>query len=319
MPRTDLVVSSTEPYRWQRAWWGPPALAALISLVVGAVTVVDAPVASAQPDIPCAQWQQMHPGWPCIPVPKPPPPGPPSTPPPLPTAPMPGQPPADTGGGSRAGALTPPPVQPGNGTPIVPVPGAPDSVLRGNEPPAPAAPKQEPVPEQPPGSESPPPAAPTTLDWSALWHPAKFDFNPGKTFDIPLSPEQSHNLWDTYKFGSAGASAAACVAIFGPSGLGAALMGVVCGMLANYMADLIEPKANQYYIIHVKIGLLGPEVWVEMVNLVSGTPVPQTSAPGATAAPTNSGVPQPTNRSAQPPSATTTAPTPKPEPGTVVI
>ncbi len=96
------------------------------------ITINDEPVASAQPDIPCEQWQQMHPGWPCVPVPKPPPGPPPGTPggpggtpttaQPLPTPAMPGQPPGPGGVGGRPGALTPPPVPPGNGTPIVSVP-----------------------------------------------------------------------------------------------------------------------------------------------------------------------------------------------------
>ncbi|QIS23611.1 hypothetical protein [Nocardia terpenica] len=92
-----------------------------------AATGPTAPPAAAQGYIPCDQWQQMHPGWPCIDTPPLPsaPPGPPTTPPPLPTAPMPGQPQTNNGSGTNAGALTPPPVAPGNRTPIVPAPGEP--------------------------------------------------------------------------------------------------------------------------------------------------------------------------------------------------
>lgn len=102
--------------------------AALTTTLVAALSAVAINVpATAQPDIPCEQWQQMHPGWPCVPVPKPPPgppPGQPTTPPALPTPALPGQPPGDTGGvGGQAGALVPPAVGPGNGRAIVPVPG----------------------------------------------------------------------------------------------------------------------------------------------------------------------------------------------------
>ncbi|KAA8887138.1 hypothetical protein F3087_19730 [Nocardia colli] len=112
---------------WRRA--GVSLVATGAVLVAGTVVLLtdpfDAP-AQAGPYIPCEQWQQMHPGWPCVDVPDPPtpPPGPPTTPPALPTPALPGQPSAGTGAGSQAGALTPPPVGPGNGTPIVPVPGA---------------------------------------------------------------------------------------------------------------------------------------------------------------------------------------------------
>ncbi len=114
---------------------GAVALAVLGSITTGTVLIatIDQPVAVAQPDIPCEQWQQMHPGWPCIPVPKPPPGpppgtpggpgGPPTTAQPAPTPALPGQAPNLSGTGGRAGALTPPPAGPGNGTPIVPVPG----------------------------------------------------------------------------------------------------------------------------------------------------------------------------------------------------
>lgn len=97
----------------------------LLALAALAPGVIAMPLTAAQPDIPCEQWQQMHPGWPCIPVPKPPPgpaPGSPSTPPALPTPAMPGQSP-NSSGGTAAGALMPPDLLPGNGTPIVPVPG----------------------------------------------------------------------------------------------------------------------------------------------------------------------------------------------------
>lgn len=66
--------------------------------------------------------------------------------PPLPTPAIPGQPQGGTGGGSQAGALTSPPLAPGNGTPTVPVPG--------DLPPMPPA-----------GSSAPPPArAPLTVE-----------------------------------------------------------------------------------------------------------------------------------------------------------
>lgn len=104
------------------------------------------PTAQAGPYIPCDQWQQMHPGWPCVDVPEPPtpPPGVPSAPPPLPAPVMPGQPPNNGGAGSQAGALTPPPVAPGNGTPIVPVPGA----VVGPQQPNVEPPKQNPLPRR---------------------------------------------------------------------------------------------------------------------------------------------------------------------------
>lgn len=161
--QTDLAVSSRETRIWHQIRRGPLTLAVLVATAIAATitVVIDAPAAFAQPDIPCEQWQQMHPGWPCIPVPKPPPPGPPTTPPPLPTAPMPGQPPTGTGGGSRAGALTPPPVGPGNGTAIVPVPGQPE--------PAPPSANQVPVP-------------PTTM-------PAPFESDRTPVRDIPGTPQ----------------------------------------------------------------------------------------------------------------------------------
>ncbi len=114
------------------------ALAAgLAGLSIGVLPLTASTVAA----VPCAEWQQMHPGWPCIDTPSPPPvppPSPPTTPPALPTPVMPGQPPNADAGGSRAGALTPPPVGPGNGTPIIDVPGAPPQVLPGNQPSVPS-------------------------------------------------------------------------------------------------------------------------------------------------------------------------------------
>lgn len=100
------------------------ALAAA-GLGFGLTAFAGVPMATAQGYVPCEQWQAMHPGWPCIDTPQPPPGGPPaiSTPPPLPTQTpgLPSQP--GSGGGIGAGALTPPPIVPGRGTPIVPVPG----------------------------------------------------------------------------------------------------------------------------------------------------------------------------------------------------
>ncbi|MFI9407369.1 hypothetical protein [Nocardia sp. NPDC052316] len=118
------------------------------AVLIGGVGVVAVdpltPRAEAGPNIPCEQWQQMHPGWPCVDVPDPPtpPPGPPTTPSPLPTPAIPGQPQGGTGGGSQAGALTPPPLAPGNGTPIVPVPG--------DLPPMPPAGSSAPPPDRTP-------------------------------------------------------------------------------------------------------------------------------------------------------------------------
>ncbi|GAB2553463.1 hypothetical protein [Nocardia heshunensis] len=149
----------------------------------GAVVMAGSPTASAQGYVPCEQWQAMHPGWPCIDtptVPPVPPGGPPtvSTPPPLPSqAPgLPSQP--GGGGGIGAGALTPPPIPPGNGTPIVPVPGAESPAPPGDQAPAPppraplapapetsnaAAPSSEhaPAPTAVP-AQAPTPAAPVT-------------------------------------------------------------------------------------------------------------------------------------------------------------
>ncbi|KZM74947.1 SHOCT domain-containing protein [Nocardia terpenica] len=141
---------------------------ATAAAVTGIGLVAFAPITQAQPDIPCDQWQQMHPGWPCIPVPKPIP-APPPTPSPLPTPVMPGQPPSGGGSGTNAGALTPPPLAPGNGTPIVPAPGTEPPALPGNQPPAPPAasaptPPQAPTPA-PPLPQAPGPApAPATSD-----------------------------------------------------------------------------------------------------------------------------------------------------------
>ncbi len=151
------------PLPWRRHLRVATAVVAVVLLVWGGVVVIlRPPLAAAQPDIPCEQWQQMHPGWPCIPVPKPPPPGPPTGPPTTPptSAPvLPGQPPGVTNGGSRAGALTPPPIGPGNGTPIVPVPGASPPALPGNSP---SPPVGVPVPTRPMPPEPVPPVAEQT-------------------------------------------------------------------------------------------------------------------------------------------------------------
>ncbi|MFI6041448.1 hypothetical protein ACIA8C_07420 [Nocardia sp. NPDC051321] len=109
--------------------------------------------------VPCAEWQQMHPGWPCVDTPSlppTPPPGPP-TPAPLPAPAMPGQPPINSGGGSRAGALTPPPLPSGNGAPIVAVPGTPSP---GDRATAPAPIRAEPPADAQPPSPVPPPEHP---------------------------------------------------------------------------------------------------------------------------------------------------------------
>ncbi|MBL1079597.1 SHOCT domain-containing protein [Nocardia sp. 2] len=122
--------------------------------------------AEAQP-IPCEQWQQMHPGWPCADVPtyNPQPTQPPNTGAPAPIIPSLLNPPPGQGGGPGAGALTPPPLQgpPNMNNPIVPVPGYTPPVLPGNQPPAPApAVPGEPAPgdlsgpsPQSPASEAP--------------------------------------------------------------------------------------------------------------------------------------------------------------------
>ncbi|MFE5460024.1 hypothetical protein [Nocardia sp. NPDC056564] len=141
---------------------GFPTAAALTAALLAAVmTTVFDTTATAQPDIPCAQWQQMHPGWPCIPVPKPPPgpaPGPPATTPALPTPVLPGAAPGDTGDmGGHAGALTPPALAPGNGTPIVPVPGE-------QQPAAPGGAR----PPQPPSRESAPDPSRTAPDQTTV-------------------------------------------------------------------------------------------------------------------------------------------------------
>ncbi|MFI6170670.1 hypothetical protein ACIBCN_28065 [Nocardia sp. NPDC051052] len=140
----------------------------IVAVAIGAGVVLtpalNIPQAEAGPYIPCDQWQQMHPGWPCVDVPEPPTPAPgaPTTPPPLPTPALPGQP--STGAGSRAGALTPPPVGPGNNTPIVPVPGQPPSVRPES---VPGSPQQAPNPDaasEPPASSTGEPGStvPTT-------------------------------------------------------------------------------------------------------------------------------------------------------------
>ncbi|MGW4847679.1 hypothetical protein [Nocardia brasiliensis] len=141
-------------------------LAGLILTVAGTNPVTGAS-AAAQPDIPCEQWQQLHPGWPCIPVPKPPPPGVPTGPPSTPStqAPLPGQPQTQQPGGygPNVGAVIPPDPGPGNGVPIVPVPGAPVPALPGN--PVPATPYGPPAgPGEPtPAPQAPVPAVPPSV------------------------------------------------------------------------------------------------------------------------------------------------------------
>lgn len=108
-------------------------MAALVS--IGSVTPGPA---TAQPNIPCDQWQQMHPGWPCIPTPPVPPYTPPQpTPPLLPTPVVPVNPQAPGGyTGGNAGALPlPNPQAPRPGDPIVPVPGHTSPMPPGNTPP----------------------------------------------------------------------------------------------------------------------------------------------------------------------------------------
>ncbi|MFE9580629.1 amidase domain-containing protein [Nocardia sp. NPDC006044] len=119
------------------------------------------PSASA---VPCAEWQQMHPGWPCVDtptLPPTPPPGPPTTPPPLPEPILPAQPPSSDG--SQAGALTPPPVPPGNGAPIVAVPGAQTPALPGSPPQPTPAPRSVPDESLPQAAETPQPSAVTSV------------------------------------------------------------------------------------------------------------------------------------------------------------
>ncbi len=144
----------------------PAALAlatAVTGIGIGFAALSGTPSAAAQGYIPCEQWQAMHPGWPCIDTPTPPPVppgGPPtvSTPPPLPTHTpgLPNQP--GGGGGTGAGALTPPPIAPGNGTPIVPAPGAETPALPGNTPQPPATPGN--LPPAPQHAPATPPSAP---------------------------------------------------------------------------------------------------------------------------------------------------------------
>lgn len=119
--------------------------------------LVGAPKVAAAPYIPCAQWQQMHPGWPCIDVPEPPsrPPTAPSVP-PLPSG-VPAQP--GSGAGVGAGALVPPAPGPGNGTPIVPVPGAQPPVTREGQPNTGSATTAAPEVTAPETAHAPPPPA----------------------------------------------------------------------------------------------------------------------------------------------------------------
>ncbi|MVU82810.1 hypothetical protein GPX89_36945 [Nocardia sp. ET3-3] len=145
-----------------------------IGLGIGALALAGSPAADAQGYVPCEQWQAMHPGWPCIDVPTPPPGGPPtiSTPPPLPsqTPGVPSQP--GGGGGIGAGALTPPSIAPGTGTPIVPIPA----------PPVESGEVSAPTPDP---SHSPAPVAPE--DPARHPHPAGDTPAPEPT-DTPVPP-----------------------------------------------------------------------------------------------------------------------------------
>ncbi len=154
------------------------ATALITTLVItGTVTLISehaAAPAQAAPYIPCEQWQQMHPGWPCIDVPEPP-----SQPPATPSQPAlpswtPNQP--GTGGGGGAGALTPPSIPPGNGTPIVPVPSqtSPETDPSQHVPATSVPPQgdQEPVLGSPdgdtPAPTTPDHPAPETVSWPWL-------------------------------------------------------------------------------------------------------------------------------------------------------
>ncbi|MBL1080312.1 SHOCT domain-containing protein [Nocardia sp. 2] len=123
--------------------------------------------AEAQP-IPCEQWQQMHPGWPCADVPtyNPQPTQPPNTGAPAPIIPSLLNPPTGQGGGPGAGALTPPPLQgpPNMNNPIVPVPGYVPPVLPGNmPPPGPQTPQGPDAQTGAPGPEASTPAGPSQI------------------------------------------------------------------------------------------------------------------------------------------------------------
>ncbi|MFI9504643.1 glycohydrolase toxin TNT-related protein [Nocardia sp. NPDC052566] len=157
-------------------------------LGLGFAALTGTPHATAQGYIPCEQWQAMHPGWPCIDTPQPPPGGPPtlSTPPPLPSQ-TPGQP--GNGGGIGPGALVPPPIAPGNGTPIVPAPGAETPGLPGNQPPAAPAPgtvAPQPIPAAPPQPTETPPLAPQAADTPTPIPPV-----PTTTVPTPSTPTES--------------------------------------------------------------------------------------------------------------------------------
>lgn len=147
---------------------GSRTVAAALAITAAGIGVgfgiTAAPQSTAAPYIPCDQWQQMHPGWPCVDVPEPPtqPPVPPTQP-PLPTW-TPAQP--GGGGGTGAGALVPPAPGPGNGTPIVPLPGTGQPAPPGGGPapaprnPAPAAPPSAVDPAAPSAEVPAPPVIP---------------------------------------------------------------------------------------------------------------------------------------------------------------
>jgi hypothetical protein len=137
-------------------------LAATIALMIGAALVttstVNAPAAQAKPinpNVPCADWQIMHPGWPCwgnFPeieepgIPGAPGQQPPTVPTPQPT--VPGLPETSTAPAPPAAALTPPPpipaLDPCNA--IIAVPGYIPPALPGNAPNAPCSYGGEPTP-----------------------------------------------------------------------------------------------------------------------------------------------------------------------------
>ncbi|MBL1080309.1 SHOCT domain-containing protein [Nocardia sp. 2] len=166
-------------------------VAVLVGLGSALVLFAGRDAAEAQP-IPCEQWQQMHPGWPCADVPtyNPQPTQPPNTGAPAPIIPSLLNPPTQQGGGPGAGALTPPPLQgpPNMNNPIVPVPGYVPPVLPGNE--QPAAP-------QAPGS--PETAGPQSIPPDASVTQAPFSTQPGQIApndDLVAQLERAARLHD---------------------------------------------------------------------------------------------------------------------------
>lgn len=281
--------------------------AVLIASVVTLSTEQLGALAQAGPNIPCAQWQQMHPGWPCVDVPDPPtpPPGPPSTPPPLPTAPPGVQPPGGNGGGPNAGALTPPPVGPGNGTPIVPVPG--------EERPAPVNPGPASPPVEIPSAPNEPEGVTPPVDRSLVdreattpdsgvpgaapisWWDGACIGNivaclvPVPSFydkSIDLTPAQSQSLYASYAAFETGGAAAACTAIPVVGELG---LGFVCAAIMAGVMKAGTPGPDDYYTIRVQMTPLGPAVTVTLNRVVPGTAVPGSGQITVPPTPTTSG------------------------------